>query len=63
MTAPEQWELELETALAAASPEHVLLIMQKIEGWLLGYCTTCGKFSDLNGGKMACECHQELWSI
>ena len=49
------WEIALEHALCEATPEQVLEIMHKIEGWLLGFCTVCGKYTDLGGGLKGCE--------
>jgi hypothetical protein len=51
------WECALEEALAKASPEDVVKIHQKIEGWTYAYCKVCGFFSDDNKGRY-CE-HQK----
>jgi hypothetical protein len=49
------WEIELEKALSAATPEQVLEILHKIEGWTHGYCVSCGTFN-VYGTKRQCSC-------
>lgn len=53
---PQAWELELERALAQASPQEVLKIMWKIKGWLRGFCITCGEYSYSDRGHFGCNC-------
>jgi hypothetical protein len=52
----EKWEIELEDALGAATPEQVLVIMRKIKGWLCWYCITCGAWNNMCGGRRGCDC-------
>ena len=52
----EPWEIALEDALAAATPEEVVRILQKIKGWTVGYCETCGVYTDLHKARSRCSC-------
>lgn len=56
------WEIALEDALAAATPEQVVRILHRIKGWLVGYCETCGVYTDFHKRKSACNCpNKGLW--
>lgn len=57
--AQEKWEEELEDALAKASPAEVLIILQKIKSWTVGYCITCGSYNDTCGGSRKCNCPEK----
>jgi hypothetical protein len=49
------WEIALEDALAAATPKQVVVILRRIKGWLVGYCETCGAYTDpLKNNKCSC---------
>lgn len=50
------WEIELEDALSEATPEQVVIILSRIKGWLVGYCETCGVYTDLHKRKSFCTC-------
>lgn len=50
------WEIALEDALAAATPEQVVVILRRIQGWLVGYCVTCGVYTDLHKARSRCSC-------
>ena len=56
MPKTELWETALEDALTDSTPEGVLVILQKLDGWLVGYCITCGTYNDTCGGKVGCNC-------
>jgi len=63
LTRQEKWEEELELALAKASPTEVLNILQKLEGWLAGFCVKCGTYNDMCGGKRGCQCpYKSEWN-
>ena len=63
MSIQEKWEEELEDALAIATPEQVLIIFHKIKGWLVGYCMTCGVYSDSHKGR-DCGClNKGEWNV
>jgi len=53
----EPWEIELEDALAKASPQEVLTILRKIKGWVHGYCVTCGTWNNTHGGGARHNCN------
>jgi hypothetical protein len=50
------FEIALEDALAVATPAQVLRIMSKIKEWLVGYCETCGVYTDLHKRNSSCNC-------
>lgn len=55
----KEWGNALDAALAKATPEEVLDIMEKIKGWLHGFCRKCGAFTNEYNGNQGCDCPKE----
>jgi hypothetical protein len=50
------WELQLEEDLANATSKEVLDIIRTVKSWLVGYCESCGEYTDVCGGRVGCDC-------